>query len=250
MLYTLFKNVAFRPVIKYLFGARVVGERNIPSAGGVILASNHLDAGDTVVLPAMIKRKVTFPAKAELFKGNRGLFSKLVAWFLTAVGQVPLDRSGGRASLDGLGPVLQVLADGGCVGIYPEGTRSPDGRLYKGKTGVARMALAARVPIVPVAMQNSTLTKKFGLPWIDHPVVVVGEPLDFSEYFDRGDEPRVLRWVTDQVMAAIHDLSGQTYIEAYGTSVKSGSLTSTEADARILERPGINTRPPEPPAAS
>lgn len=245
MLYTLFKNVAFRPVIKYLFGARVVGERNIPSAGGLILASNHLDAGDTVVLPAMIRRKVTFPAKAELFNGNRGLFSKLVAWFLTAVGQVPLDRSGGRASLDGLGPVLQVLADGGCVGIYPEGTRSPDGRLYKGKTGVARMALAARVPIVPVAMQNSTLTKKFGLPWIDHPVVVVGEPLDFSEYFDRGDEPRVLRWVTDQVMAAIQSLSGQTYVEAYGTSVKSGSLTKAEADARILERPGSNTRKPD-----
>ncbi|GAA0339363.1 lysophospholipid acyltransferase family protein [Micropruina glycogenica] len=250
MLYTLFKNLLFRPVIKFLYGARVENEANIPATGGVILASNHLDAGDTVVLPAMVKRPVTFPAKAELFAGNRGPFSKLVAWFLKAVGQVPLDRSGGRASLDGLGPVLAVLADGGCVGIYPEGTRSPDGRLYKGKTGVARMALAAQVPVVPVAMKNSQVTRKAGLPWIDHPVVVIGKPLDFSEFYGRGDDPRVLRWVTDQVMAAIHDLSGQTYIEAYGTSVKSGSLTSTEADARILERPGINTRPPEPPATS
>ncbi|MBK8447613.1 MAG: 1-acyl-sn-glycerol-3-phosphate acyltransferase [Micropruina sp.] len=245
MLYTLFKNVLFRPVIKYVYGARVVGEEHLPARGGMILASNHLDAGDTVVLPSMVSRKVTFPAKAELFKGNRGLFSKLVAWFLTAVGQVPLDRSGGRVSLAGLGPVLQVLADGGCVGIYPEGTRSPDGRLYKGKTGVARMALAAQVPIVPVAMQNTTVIKKFGLPWIDHPVVVIGEPLDFSEYFDRGEDPRVLRWVTDEVMAAIQRLSGQTYVEAYGTSVKSGSLTKAQADARILERPGINTKQPD-----
>ena len=246
MFYTVFKNVAFRPVIKYLFGAKVVGEENIPTTGGVILASNHLDAGDTLVLPSMIKRQVTFPAKAELFAGNRGPISKVVAWFLKEAGQVPLDRSGGRASLDGLAPVLQVLADGGCVGIYPEGTRSPDGRLYKGKTGVARMALAARVPVVPVAMKNSQLKKTAGILWIDHPVVLIGEPLDFSEYFERGEDPRVLRWVTDQVMAAIHELSGQTYVEAYGTSVKGGSLTQAEADARILERPGVNTRQPEP----
>lgn len=249
MLYSLFKNAIFRPVIKHLYGARAEGEENIPAAGGVILASNHLDAGDTVVLPAMITRQVTFPAKAELFQGNRGPFSMLVAWFLRAVGQVPLDRSGGRASLDGLRPVLDVLADGGCVGIYPEGTRSPDGRLYKGKTGVARMALAAQVPIVPVAMRNSQLTKKVGLPWIDHPLVVIGKPLDFSRYYGRVDDPRTLRWVTDQVMAAIHDLSGQTYVEAYGTSVKSGSLTEAEAAARILERPGINTKEPELPPA-
>ncbi|MFT3862107.1 lysophospholipid acyltransferase family protein [Micropruina sp.] len=250
MLYTLFKYLLFRPVIKYLYRARVENEHNIPASGGVILASNHLDAGDTVVLPAMIRRPLTFPAKAELFAGTRGPLSKLVAWFLKAVGQVPLDRSGGRASLDGLGPVLQVLADGGCVGIYPEGTRSPDGRLYKGKTGVARMALAAQVPVVPVAMKNSELTRRAGVPWIDHPVVVVGEPLDFSEFYERGDDPRVLRWVTDQVMAGIHALSGQTYIEAYGTSVKSGSLTGAEADARILERPGIKTRRPDPPATA
>jgi len=246
VLYTLFRNVAFRPVIKYLYAAKVDGEQNLPTTGGVILASNHLDAGDTVVLPAMVKRKVTFPAKAELFKGNRGPSSKVVAWFLRAVGQVPLDRSGGRVSLEGLAPVLEVLAEGGCVGIYPEGTRSPDGRLYKGKTGVARMALAARVPIVPVGMKNSQVTKKAGLPWIDHPVVVIGEPLDFSEYYDRVDDPRVLRWVTDQVMAAIQDLTDQTYVEAYGSSVKSGSLTKAEADARILSRPGINTKEPDP----
>lgn len=246
MLYWLFKNSIFRPIIKYLFKARIEGESNVPATGGVILASNHIDAGDTVVLPAMIRRQVTFPAKAELFQGNRGWFSKAVAWFLKAVGQVPLDRSGGRASLDGLGPVLQVLADGGCVGIYPEGTRSPDGRLYKGKTGVARMALAAGVPVVPVGMKHSQLIRRAGIPWIDHPVVIIGEPLDFSEYYDRIDDPRTLRWVTDQVMAAIQRLSGQTYVEAYGTSVKSGSLTKAEADARILERPGINTRQPEP----
>lgn len=246
MLYTIFKYAAFRPVIKYLFKARVVGEENIPATGGVILASNHLDYGDTLVLPAMIDRPVTFPAKAELFAGDRGLGSAIVAWFLRAVGQVPLDRSGGRASLDGLAPVLEVLAKGGCVGIYPEGTRSPDGRLYKGKTGVARMALAADVPVVPVAMKHSQLVKRFGLPWIDKPVVIIGKPLDFSGYADRIDDPRTMRWVTDQVMAAIHELSGQTYVEAYGSSVKGGSLSKAEADARVLERPGINTKAPEP----
>ncbi len=243
MLYPLFKHVIFQPIVKYLYRATLVGEENIPASGGVILASNHLGAGETVVLPAMIKRQLTFPAKAELFRGDRGPLSKLIAWFLTAVGQVPLDRSGGRASLDGLGPVLKVLHEGGAVGVYPEGTRSPDGRLYKGKTGVGRMALAAGVPVVPVAVHNTDISKKFGLPWMDHPVITFGPPLDFSQYNDRADDRAVIRWVTDQVMAAIQDLSGQVYVDAYGTSVKSGSLSPAEADARIRERPGTALPP-------
>ena len=147
------------------------------------------------------------------------------------------------------GVAVGELDEGLAVALYPEGTRSPDGRLYKGKTGMARIALQNRVPIVPVGISGSKSFKgPFGIPWAKRPVVVIGKPLDFSRYYGRVDDPRTLRWVTDQVMAAIHELSGQTYVEAYGTSVKSGSLTEAEAAARILERPGINTKEPELPA--
>lgn len=251
MWYVLFKYVFFAPVVRFLFRARIEGEENIPRTGGAILASNHLSAGDTYVLPAMIARRLTFPAKAELFKGNRGIGSKVVAWFLRAIGQVPLDRSGGRASLDGLGPVLEVLAEGGLVGIYPEGTRSPDGRLYKGKTGVARMALAAGVPVVPVAMFDTDVVKtRLGIPWIRRPRIVVGKPLDFSAYTSLVNDRATLRWVTDEVMNEIMKISGQTYVEGYGTSVKSGSLTPAEAEARIRPRPGNGSAPPKLPSAS
>lgn len=249
MYYTLFKNVLFAPVVRWLFRARIEGEENVPASGGAILASNHLAAGDTFVLPAMLHRKLTFPAKAELFSGRGGIGAKIVAWFLKAVGQVPLDRSGGRVSLDGLAPVLRVLTDGGLVGIYPEGTRSPDGRLYKGRTGVARMALGAGVPVVPVAMASTNAVRtRLGVPWIWKPRIVIGKPLDFSAYADRHDDRDVLRWITDEVMAAIQELSGQTYVDAYGTSVKSGSVSAAEAEARVLPRPGHGSTPPQLPA--
>ena len=246
MYYTLFKNLLFAPVVRWLFRARIEGEENLPAEGGAIVASNHLAAGDTFVLPAMLHRKLTFPAKAELFRGNRGPGSKVVAWFLKAVGQVPLDRSGGRVSLEGLGPVLQVLADGGMVGIYPEGTRSPDGRLYKGRTGGARMALAAGVRVVPVAMFDTAAVRTpVGVPWIWKPRIVIGKPRYFTEYTGQADDRETLRWVTDQVMADIQALSGQTYVDAYGTSLKSGSLSAAEAEARVLPRPGFGANPPQ-----
>lgn len=248
MYYQLFKSVLFRPLVKWLMRAEIHGEENLPDSGGAILASNHLAAGDTFVLPAMLTRQLTFPAKAELFRGNRGIGSKIVAWFLKAVGQVPLDRSGGRASLDGLGPVLEVLSNGGMVGIYPEGTRSPDGRLYKGKTGVARLSLASGVPVYPVAMSNTqTVRGWFGIPWIRRPKVTIGKPLDFSAYRSRVDDRETVRWVTDEVIAAIQQLSGQVYIDAYGSSVKYGSLSAEEAEARRMERPGIGRPAPELP---
>ena len=247
-MYNFFKYLLFRPVAAWLFRARITGEENIPETGGAILATNHIAVGETYVVPAMIRRQLTYPAKAELFKGNRGPGSAIVAWFLKAVGMVPLDRSGGRMSLAGLEPVLDALAAGGLVGIYPEGTRSPDGRLYKGRTGVARMALAAGVPIIPVGVASTETVTRFGfLPWIDHPRVVVGEPLDFSGYAGAHDDRETLRWITDEVMAAIQTLTGQTYVDGYGSSVKSGSLSAAEADARVLERPGLGATPPAVP---
>lgn len=249
-MYDFFKLVIFRPLVKYLFGAKLTGEENVPATGGAVLAVNHLAASETYILPALLKRRLTFPAKAELFAGNRGPASKLVAWFLKAVNQVPLDRSGGRTSLDGLRPVLNVLAEGGLVGIFPEGTRSPDGRLYRGKTGVARIALAAGVPVIPVASFNTqTVRNRFGIPWVRKPRLVVGEPLDFSAYAGRMDDREVIRWVTDEVMAAIQALSGQTYVEAYASSVKYGALSAEEAKAKELPRPGYGSTPPALPAA-
>lgn len=248
MWYSFFKYALVRPLAKFYFKGRVEGEENIPVTGGVILASNHIGAADTFLMPALIKRPVTFPAKAELFAGNRGLVSKLLAWFLKAVGQVPLDRTGGRRSLDGLGPILQVLADGGVAGIYPEGTRSPDGKLYKGKTGVARLALAAGVPVVPVAVENTELHKnRLGIPYANHPMIRFGKPLDFADYAYLAENHNGIRWLTDEVMAAIQEISGQTYVDAYGTSVKSGRLSQEEIASRTLPRPGYGTTPPAPP---
>lgn len=245
MWYSLFKYTLFRPLAKLYFRGRVEGEENIPVSGGVLLASNHVSATDTFLMPALIRRPVTFPAKAELFAGNRGPVSKIVAWFLKAVGQVPLDRSGGRRSLDGLQPILDVLANGGVVGIYPEGTRTPDGKLYKGRTGVARLALAAGVPVVPVAAINTELHRnRLGLPYTDHPVFRFGKPLDFSAYAHLADDHNGIRWITDEVMAAIQELSGQEYVDAYGISVKSGRLTAEEIARRTLPRPGYGTTPP------
>lgn len=239
MWYPLFKHALVRPVVRWGFRGRAEGAENIPVSGGVILASNHVSAIDTVVLPSLIRRPVVFPAKAELFAGDRGPASRALAWFLRAVGQVPLDRSGGRASLDGLGPILGVLRDGGVAGIYPEGTRSPDGRLYKGKTGVARLALAARVPVVPVAAIDTELHRgPLGVPYADRPVVRIGKPLDFSAYHGLQDDRRITRWVTDEVMDAIRELSGQTYVDAYGTSVKYGGMSQEEAESRVRPRPG------------
>ncbi len=251
MFYQLFKTALFRPVVKYLFRATITGQENIPATGGVVLAINHPSTAETYVVPAMLDRQVTFPAKAELFQGNRGLGSKVVAWFLKAVGQVPLDRSGGRLSLEGLRPVLDVLADGGTVGIFPEGTRSPDGRLYKGKTGVARIALAGHVPVIPIAaFDTHTVRTRLGLPWVRRPRVVVGEPLDFSAYADRLDDRATVRWVTDEVMAAIQRLSGQQYVDVYASSVKYGAVSAAEADAKVLPRPGDGAAPPVLPAAN
>lgn len=248
-MYNFFKYVIFRPVVRFLFRASVEGEENIPADGGALLASNHLAAGDTFVTPAMIRRQVTFPAKAELFRGEGGLRSKVLAWFMKAIKQVPLDRSGGRVSLAGLEPVLEALAQGRLVGIYPEGTRSPDGRLYKGHTGVARMALAAGVPVIPVAVfSTQTLKTRLGIPWIRRPRVVIGKPISFDAYAGMHDDRATLRLVTDEVMAAIQELSGQTYVEAYGSSIKRGSLSKAEVDSRVRDRPGVEAKPPQLPS--
>lgn len=242
--YQFFKHTIFRPLVRFGFRAKVVGLDNVPRDGGAILASNHIATMDSLVVPAMLPRRVTFPAKAELFRA-KSVGGRIVAWFLKAVGMVPMERGGGRASAASLQAISDVLAQGNLVGIYPEGTRSPDGRLYRGHTGVARMALGNDVPILPVGVLGTeTVRTFFGLlPWVRRPLVVVGEPLYFPQYAG-ANEIKVQRFVTDEVMAAIQGLTGQAYVDVYGSRVKHGNLKGADLSDYEIDAPGGG----EPPA--
>lgn len=238
MWYRFFK-IFFAPLVRFGFRGTVIGADKVPPTGGAILVSNHIAAMDSVVIPALLPRRVTFPAKAELFQGNRGVGSKVVAWFLKAIGMVPMDRSGGRASARSLNAITRIMQQGHVVAIYPEGTRSPDGRLYKGKTGVARMALTGGVPVLPVGVIGTHKVQgPFGVPWVWRPIVVVGDPLDFSRYAERAAETSVQRWVTDEVMYAIEQLTGQEYVDVYASRVKHGDLKTASTEQYVLPRPG------------
>ena len=235
MLYTLFKYLLFRPVCRFGFRPTVEGEENIPASGGAVLAANHTSAGETFLLPAMIRRRVTFPAKAELFTGHN-LPTHIVAWFLKAVGQVPMDRSGGRASAMGLEPVMEVLRAGGLVGIFPEGTRSRDGRLYRGRTGVARLALAAQVPVIRVGFYGTDFRRgPCGIPTMHRPVIRIGRPIRLDDYVGTDPDGSVYRKVTDQVMAQIQRLTGQEYVDAYGGTTRAAKLVAGDQPAPTAE---------------
>jgi 1-acyl-sn-glycerol-3-phosphate acyltransferase len=198
-----------------VFRPRAWGAKNVPRRGPVILASNHLSFSDHFFGPLPLPRKVIFLAKSEYFTGRglKGLISKA---FFTGVGQIPIDRGGGEASERSIRTGLRVLAAGQVLGIYPEGTRSPDGRLYRGKTGVARLAIESGAPVVPCAMID---TFKFQPPttiWPNpriRPGVRFGEPLDFSRYRGQQADGVLLRTVTDEIMQAIAKLSGQEYVD-------------------------------------
>jgi 1-acyl-sn-glycerol-3-phosphate acyltransferase len=250
LLYNVFKYTIFVWAVRLLFRPRIEGAENIPRKGPAILASNHISAGDTFLVPALIRRRLTFPAKQEMFHG-KGLKGRALAWFLRVVGQVPMDRSGGRASAGGMDNVLQVLRDGKLLGIYPEGTRSPDGRLYKGKTGVARLVLQAGVPVVPLAVIGTQFVPSVipKVPTMMRPLVRIGEPLDFSAYASAGNDREVLRWVTDRIMEEVMILSGQEYVDAYGSTVKTALAEGKPAPPSSSERPGAGKRVPPVPAA-
>lgn len=211
------------PLLRLIFRPWQRGKENVPQTGAAILASNHLSFSDHFFMPMqLIPRKVTFLAKAEYFTG-RGLKGFVSRTFFSGVGQIPIDRTGGKASEGALRTGLRVLREGHLLGIYPEGTRSPDGKLYKGKIGVARMALEARVPVVPVAMigtyevqPTGQLMPSFGV----RPGVRFGKPLDFSRYYGMSHDRMVVRAVTDEIMYAILELSDQEYVDRYAASVK------------------------------
>jgi len=219
-------------VVKAIIGPLLViiwrpdnrGMENVPEEGPAILASNHLSFADHFFGPWPLRRRIVFLGKRDYFtgKGVKGWFSRM---FFTGVGVIPIDRTGGKASEEALQTGLRVLREGKLLGIYPEGTRVPDNRLFKGKTGVARLALQARVPVIPMAMMHTfelmpagSRPRVFGLP--GRPGVRFGKPMDFSEYYGREDDHEVLRLVTDRIMMAIKELSGQEYVDRYAADVK------------------------------
>ncbi|KAF0648488.1 MULTISPECIES: lysophospholipid acyltransferase family protein [Streptomyces] len=209
--------------LKLAFRPWVEGLENIPAEGPAILASNHLSFSDSFFLPAVLDRKVTFIAKAEYFT-SPGVKGRLTAAFFKGVGQLPVDRSGGRGAGDAaVRSGIEVIRRGELFGIYPEGTRSPDGRLYRGKTGgLARVALATGAPVIPIAMIDTEKIQPPGkvVPKLMRPGIRIGKPLDFSRYQGMDNDRFILRSVTDEVMYEIMKLSGQEYVDIYATVAK------------------------------
>jgi 1-acyl-sn-glycerol-3-phosphate acyltransferase len=222
MAYFILKTFVLGPLLRVLFRPWVRGMQNIPTSGAAILASNHLSFSDSIFLPLQLRRPVTFLAKSEYFTG-KGIKGALTRWFFTSTGQLPIDRSGGKASEASLNTGLSVLAEGNLLGIYPEGTRSPDGRLYRGRTGIARMVLEAKVPVIPVAMIDTEKVQPIGkrLPRIRRVGIVIGAPLDFSRFEGMEGDRIVLRAVTDEIVYELQKLSGQEFVDAYASTVKS-----------------------------
>lgn len=221
MAYFILKNFILGPLLKALFRPWVRGMENIPTSGPVILASNHLSFSDSIFLPLQSRRPVVFLAKSEYFTG-KGLKGALTRWFFKATGQLPIDRSGGKASEASLNTGLRVLSQGQVLGIYPEGTRSPDGRLFRGRTGIARMALESKVPVIPVAMIDTEKVQPIGrrLPRIRRIGIIVGEPLDFSRFDGMEGDRVILRAVTDEIMYELMKISGQEYVDVYASTLK------------------------------
>jgi 1-acyl-sn-glycerol-3-phosphate acyltransferase len=216
------------PLLMLLFRPKVTGLRHVPTSGPVIIASNHLSFSDSIFMPLVVPRKVTFLAKSEYFTspGIKGFIKKLT---FIALGQVPVDRSGGKRSEAALLTGLRVLNEGSCIGIYPEGTRSPDGRLYKGRTGIARMAIESGAAVVPVAMFNTAEIQPTGqvVPKVQRVEMIFAEPMYFT-----GDstDPAVLREATNKIMDVIAAMSGQIYVPNMYASEAKDAINKSRAE--------------------
>jgi 1-acyl-sn-glycerol-3-phosphate acyltransferase len=244
MWYWLFKYILLGPLLALLARPKVEGLEHVPSSGPAILASNHLAVMDSFYLPLVVRRRITFLAKAEYFTGT-GIKGRFLAWFYTAVGQVPIDRTDADAAQAALETAERLLSQGKLLGMYPEGTRSPDGRLYKGKTGLARLALHTGVPVIPVAMIGTDVVNPPGSMML-HPgrvTVRFGKPMDFSRFDGLAGNRFIERAVTDEVIYELMQLSGQEYVDIYAASVKkagdeatgSGGAAPADEPARIPE---------------
>ncbi|MFE2432206.1 lysophospholipid acyltransferase family protein [Streptomyces sp. NPDC059373] len=232
MFYRVLKYVLLGPLLRLLFRPRIEGLENIPDEGAAIVAGNHLSFSDHFLMPAILPRRITFLAKQEYFTGP-GIKGRLVAAFFRSAGQIPVDRSGGKAGENALREGLGVLGRGELLGIYPEGTRSHDGRLYKGRVGVAKMALGAQVPVIPCAMVGTFEIQPAGrlVPRIRRVTIRFGKPLEFSRFSGMDGERFVVRSVTDEIMYAILGMSGQEYVDRYATDVKAEQAKAAKAKA-------------------
>ena len=232
MAYALLKAILL-PLLSLIFRPKVEGLSHVPTKGPAIIASNHLSFSDSIFMPLVVSRRVTFLAKSEYFTG-KGIKGRAVAAVFRALGQVPVDRSGGRSSEAALETGLRILREGNLLGIYPEGTRSPDGRLYRGRTGIARMALESGVPVIPVAMIDTDKIQPPGkaLPKIMRVGIRFGAPLDFSRYEGMSTDRFILRSVTDEIMYALMDLGGQEYVDMYATRAKQIEADQSREDSK------------------
>jgi 1-acyl-sn-glycerol-3-phosphate acyltransferase len=225
MWYWLFKYIFMGPLLSLMARPKTEGLEHIPDSGPAILASNHLAVADSFIKPLVIRRRITFLAKAEYFTG-KGLKGWFMRWFYTVAGQVPIDRSNADAAQAALDTAKRILGEGKLLGMYPEGTRSPDGRLYKGKTGLARLVLETGAPVIPIALIGTDALNPPGTKmWRFAKVTVrVGKPLDFSRFEGLAGNRFIERAVIDEVMYELMQLSGQEYVDLYAADVKDGKV--------------------------
>ncbi|MDJ0342167.1 lysophospholipid acyltransferase family protein [Streptomyces sp. H10-C2] len=233
MFYQVLKYVILGPLLRLLFRPRIEGLQHIPDDGAAIVAGNHLSFSDHFLMPAILPRRITFLAKAEYFTGP-GLKGRLTAAFFRGAGQIPVDRAGGNASQAALKSGLAALHKGHLLGIYPEGTRSHDGRLYKGRTGVAAMAITAQVPVIPCAMVGTFELQPPGrkIPRLGRVTIRFGAPLEFSRFAGMEEQRYVVRSATDEIMYAILSMSGQEYVDRYANEVKAEQARGVAARLR------------------
>ena len=231
MWYWLFKYIFMGPLLSLLGRPKVEGLEHIPADGPAILASNHLAVADSFYLPLVAPRRITFLAKQEYFTGT-GLKGRAIAWFYTVAGQVPIDRTDADSAQAALTTAERILSEGKLLGMYPEGTRSPDGRLYKGKTGLARLALQTGVPVIPVAMVGTDVVNPPGSKmWRFGRVTVrIGKPMDFSRFDGLAGNRFIERAVIDEVVYELMQLSGQEYVDIYAASLKEDAAPGPGSD--------------------
>ena len=237
MWYWLFKYIFMGPLLSLLGRPKVEGLEHVPHSGPMILASNHLAVADSFYLPLVVSRRITFLAKAEYFTGT-GLKGWFQRWFYTVAGQVPIDRTDADSAQSALTTAERILEEGKLLGMYPEGTRSPDGRLYKGKTGLARLALQSGVQVIPVAMIGTDVVNPPGSKmWrFGRVQVKFGKPMDFSRFEGLAGNRFIERAVIDEVMYELMRLSGQEYVDLYAADIKEGKAeTAIKPPARMPE---------------
>lgn len=239
MLYWLLKNVIIGPFLRLTSRATISGGEHLPSTGAALLVGNHHSVADWLFMPYLVKRRVTFLAKSDYFTGT-GIRGMLSRWFFAGSGQHPIDRTNADAAQAALDAGMEVLSGGDFLCIYPEGTRSPDGRLYRGKTGPARLALRAGVPLIPIGVTGtSEYVRNFGR--FHRPVqvrVMVGEPLDTAPWADREGDRAAEREITDELMRRIQALTGQEYVhEIYGAEMKKRYEAAQASGHNLLDQP-------------